>query len=222
MLNDLSEFIQSNPDPNWNERSQFKCFSTATNIRDSGEPRYSSGFISKWTQMYELLGVAGLKLGYLGRSVIRRNSDRLSSAPDQNYWNLAELQGYVQQKYDVCLTLSKATTACLKKLVSWKKHKNVIPKRPRTGQKKKRDYRLVRSPSCPDCLWAVGGLLRDECHLLWGISAAMFGVKLMSASKFPSSMNAASKPTMEPLISALSNVWFKPIKQGILSPPLPS
>jgi len=41
----------------------------------------------------------------------------------------------------------------------------------------------------------------------------MFGVKLMSASKFPSSMNAASKPTMEPLISALSNVWFKPIKQ---------
>jgi len=46
----------------------------------------------------------------------------------------------------------------------------------------------------------------DECHLLWGVSAAMFGVKLMSASKFPSSMNAASKPTMEPLISALSNV----------------
>jgi len=34
--------------------------------REMGNLGISSGFISKWTQMYELLGVAGLKLGYLG------------------------------------------------------------------------------------------------------------------------------------------------------------
>jgi len=64
---------------NWNERSQFKCFSTATNIERFRGTSVYSGFISKWTQMYELLGVAGLKLGYLGSVISRRNSDRLSS-----------------------------------------------------------------------------------------------------------------------------------------------
>jgi len=81
----------------------------------------------------------------------------------------------VQQEYDVVF-LSKATTACLKKLGLAGKHRNVIPKKdPELVKKKTRDYRLV-SPSCPDCLWAVGGLFVDECHLLWGDSAAMFGV----------------------------------------------
>jgi len=89
--------------------------------------------------------------------------------------------------------------------ISWKKHRNVIPKRPRTGQKKTRDYRLVRSP-CPDFSGQLVVFFVDECHLLWGDLCGYVWGKLMSASKFPSSMNAASKPTMEPLISALSNV----------------
>jgi len=46
--------------------------------------------------MYELLGVAGLKLGYLGSVGYLEAQQRQAviMAPDQNYWNLAELQGY--------------------------------------------------------------------------------------------------------------------------------
>jgi len=90
--------------------------------------------------MYEL-GVAGLKLGYLGR--LSRGATATGChhlAPDQNYWNLAELQGYVQQEYDVVFDWQSYYSLFEEAGISWKKHRNVIPKRPRTGQKK--DKRL--------------------------------------------------------------------------------
>jgi len=67
MLNDLSEFIQSNRTPAIETSARSSNVSQRLQTsRDSGNLGISSGFISKWTQMYELLGVAGLKLGYLG------------------------------------------------------------------------------------------------------------------------------------------------------------
>jgi len=66
MLNDLSEFIQSRP-PQVKRALAVQMFLNGYKHREiQGNLGISSGFISKWTQMYELLGVAGLKLGYLG------------------------------------------------------------------------------------------------------------------------------------------------------------
>jgi len=126
-------------------------------------------------------------------------------APDQNYWNLAELQGYVQQEYDVVFDSKQSYSLFEEAGISWKKHRNVIPKKTQNWSKKRQEI-----TDWLEVLPIVSGQLVvffvDECHLLWGDLCGYVWGKLMSASKFPSSMNAASKPTMEPLISALSNV----------------
>jgi len=179
MLNDLSEFIQSNPDPrNWNERSQFKCFSTATNIERFREPRYKFRVHQQMDSNVWTVGCSWIKTGipWVGRLSRGATATGHHLAPDQNYWNLAELQGYATG-VRCSLTLSKATTACLKKLgLAGKTQKRNPKKDPELVKKKTRDYRLVRSPSCPDCLWAVGGLLRRWMPPAMGRSLAMFGV----------------------------------------------
>jgi len=131
----------------------------------------SSGFISKWTQMYELLGVAGLKLGYLGRSVIsRRNSDRLSSLGSRP--KLLEPRRTARvcaTEYDVVFDSKQSYYSFLKKLGLAGKHRNVIPKKTQNWSKKRQEI--------TDWLEAhraqiVSGQLVvffvDECHLLWG------------------------------------------------------
>jgi len=80
--------------------------------------------------------------------------------------------------------------------ISWKKHRNVIPKDPELVKKKKdkitdwlEAHRAAR----------VSGQLVvffvDECHLLWGDLCGYVWGKTDERIKFPSSMNAASKPT---------------------------
>jgi len=78
----------------------------------------------------------------LGRSVIsRRNSDRLSSLGSRpNYWNLAELQGYVQQEYDVVFDSKQSYYSLFEEAgISWKKHRNVIPKKDPESKKKRQE-----------------------------------------------------------------------------------
>jgi len=59
-------------------------------------------------------------------------------APDQNYWNLAELQGYVQQEYDVVFDSKQSYYSLFEEAgISWKKHRNVIPKDPELVKKKR-------------------------------------------------------------------------------------
>jgi len=61
-------------------------------------------------------------------------------APDQNYWNLAELQGYVQQEYDVVFDSKQSYYSLFEEAgISWKKTQKRNPKRPRTGQKKRQE-----------------------------------------------------------------------------------
>jgi len=99
--------------------------------------------------MYELLGVAGLKLGWVGR--LSRGATATGChhlAPDQNYWNLAELQGYVQQEYDVVFDSKQSYYSLFEEAgISWKTQKRNPKKDPELVKKKTRDYRLVRSPS---------------------------------------------------------------------------
>ena len=68
MLDGLNKFIQSNPDPRELKRAlAVQMFLKGYKHREIQEILgVSSGFISKWVQLYKLLGVSGLKLGYQG------------------------------------------------------------------------------------------------------------------------------------------------------------
>ncbi|NJO51416.1 MAG: helix-turn-helix domain-containing protein, partial [Leptolyngbyaceae cyanobacterium RM2_2_4] len=67
-LEDLEAFIQSNPDPREMKRAvAAKMFLEGYRHWQIQEILgVSSGFISKWSQMYELLGAAGLRLAHQG------------------------------------------------------------------------------------------------------------------------------------------------------------
>ncbi len=98
MLDDLNDFIHSNPDARELKRAvAVQMFLKGYKHREIGESLgVSSGFISKWTQRYEHLGVSGLNLRYLGSVGYLEPEQRQSVVTwlqSKNYWNLAELQG---------------------------------------------------------------------------------------------------------------------------------
>ena len=68
MVDTLNEFIKSNPDPRELKRAlAVKMFLENYKHREIQTILgISSGFISKWTKIYEKSGIDGLKLGYLG------------------------------------------------------------------------------------------------------------------------------------------------------------
>jgi len=73
--------------------------------------------------MYELLGgwiKTGIPwVGRLSRGATATGCHHL--APDQNYWNLAELQGYVQQEYDVVFDSKQSYYSLFEEAgISWK------------------------------------------------------------------------------------------------------
>lgn len=64
----------------------------------------SVGFISKWKQTFEARGVAGLLLQYQGSSGYlerKQQQDVIDWLNQKNYWNLRELQQYVEDTYNV-------------------------------------------------------------------------------------------------------------------------
>ena len=64
MLDELNDFIHSKRDAREFKRAvAVPMFIKGYKHREIGE---NSGFISKWTERYEQLGVQGLKLGYQG------------------------------------------------------------------------------------------------------------------------------------------------------------
>ena len=106
MLDDLNQFIQSNPDARELKRA------VAVQMFLQGYKHceiqailgVSSGFISKWTRLYEQFEVSGLRLGYQGSVGYLEPEQRqavITWLKTKNYWNLAELQGHIQDEFDV-------------------------------------------------------------------------------------------------------------------------
>lgn len=112
----------------------------------------SSGLISKWTKLYELLGRAGLRLGYQGSVGDLEPEQRqavITWLQSKDYWNLAELQGHIQDQYDVVFNSKQSYYTLFEQAgISWKKTQKRNPKEdPALVQKKTGDYRLVRGSS---------------------------------------------------------------------------
>ena len=145
MLEELNEFIQSNPDARELKRAiAIQMFLKGYKHREIQESLgVSSGFISKWNQVYEALSVAGLKLGYQGSVGYLSPEQRqavIAWLQTKNYWNLSELQGYIQDEYDVVFDSRQSYYTLFEQAgISWKKTQKRNPKEdPALVQKKNR------------------------------------------------------------------------------------
>ena len=156
MLDGLKEFIQSNPDPREMKRAvAVQMFLEGYKHRDIQEILgVSSGFISKWTQLHQQLGVSGLKLGYSGSVSYLTPEQRqavINWLQTKNYWNLAELQGYVQDQYDVVFDSKQSYYTLFEQagISAEIRPRSVTLKKTQPWFKKKtRNYRLAGSASC--------------------------------------------------------------------------
>jgi putative transposase len=159
-MEDLSEFIQSNPDPRELKRAlavqmviqQYTYFE----IRDVLQ--VSCGFISKWKQIFEQQGVAGLALkhqGSTGYLDARQRQGVIGWLKQKNYWNLDELQQHIEDTYAVVFASKQSYYNLFQEAgISWKKtHKRNPKKDPELVEKKTGDYSLVRGTATGDYRW---------------------------------------------------------------------
>ena len=134
MLDDLNEFIHCNPDARELKRAvAVQMFLKGYKHREIRESLgVSSGFVSKWTDSYKQLGVSGLKLGYAGSVGYLKLEQRqavLTWLKRKNYWNLAELQGYIETEYQVVFDSKQSYYTLFEQAgISWKKTQKRNPK----------------------------------------------------------------------------------------------
>lgn len=166
MLEDLTDFIASNPDARELKRAvAVQMVLKGYKHREIGESiGVSSGFISKWTGVYEQLGVSGLKLGYPGSVGYLEPEQRqavIAWLKRKNYWNLAELQVYIEAEYEVMFDSKQSYYTLFEQAgISWKKTQKRNPKAdPEWVEKKTGNHVVVGRASAGNCDERVSGLL---------------------------------------------------------------
>jgi len=154
MLDNLNEFIRSNPDPRELKRAlAVQMFLQEYKHREIQKILFvSSGFISKWNQCYQLRGISGLRVGYQGSAGYLETGHRqavITWLQSKDYWNLSELQGYIQDEYGVVFDSKQSYYTIFQQAgVSWKKTQKRNPKEdPTLVQKKTGDNGLAGGSS---------------------------------------------------------------------------
>jgi putative transposase len=157
MLLDLTELIESKPDPRELKRAvAVKMFMSGYKHREIQESlSVSSGFISKWTAWYQLLGVTGIRLGYsgsVGYLSEKQQQATIDWLQSKDYWNLTELRGYIQDEYEIVFASKQSYYTLFEAAgISWKKTQKINPKsEPKLVQKKTGDYRMARAAPSPN------------------------------------------------------------------------
>jgi putative transposase len=150
MLCELKEFVQSNPDARELKRAvAVQMFLKGYKHREIQESlSVSSGFISKWSALYAELGVSGLKLrhkGSVGYLTPEQRQSVLTWLQRKEYWNLAELQGYIHHEHQVVFESKQSYYSLFKEAgMSWKKTQKRNPKaNPELVQKKDRKLQIA-------------------------------------------------------------------------------
>lgn len=153
-MDELTEFIQSNPDPRELKRALAvqMVMQEYTYYEISAVLGVSVGFISKWRQIYEQRGLTGLSLRHQGSKGYLTSEQRQSVVKwlqQKNYWNLGELQQYVEAQYDVVFESKQSYYSLFAQAgISWKKTQKCNPKAdPEAVEKKTGDYGMVGSVS---------------------------------------------------------------------------
>lgn len=153
-MEQLSQLIQSNPDPRELKRALAvqMVFQNYRHREIQSVLQVCSGFISKWTQVFEQQGVEGLRLQYKGSKGYLDFAQRqvvLEWLKQKNYWNLQELQAYLEDSYCVVFRSLQSYYELFHSAgISWKKTQKSNPKKDtQLVEKKTRDYFLVRETS---------------------------------------------------------------------------
>ncbi len=146
-IKELSEFIQSNPDPRELKRALAVQMViqkyTYFEIRDVMQ--VSVGFISKYKQLFKEQGIAGLTLKHQGSTGYLDANARLAVIDwlhHKNYWNLSELEQHVLDTYNVTFASKQSYYDLFTEAgISWKKtHKRNPKLEQELVEKKTGDY----------------------------------------------------------------------------------
>jgi len=134
-MDELSQFIQGNPDP----RELKRALAVQMVLQDyrhreiQAVLQVSSGFISKWTQAFEQQGVKGLRLQHKGSTGYLDVQERLTVLEwlkQKNYWDLQELQAHIENSYDVVFRSLQSYYELFRVAgISWKKTQKRNPKK---------------------------------------------------------------------------------------------
>lgn len=134
-MDELSQFIQSNPDPRELKRA-LAVQMVQHNYRHRAIQailQVSSGFISKWTQSFEQQGVDGLSLRYKGSAGYLNSQQHqavIEWLKQKNYWNLQELQIHIESHYGVVFQSNQSYYDLFGQAgISWKKTQRSNPKK---------------------------------------------------------------------------------------------
>jgi putative transposase len=111
----------------------------------------SSGFISKWKQIYALEGLSALKLAHKGATgylKIEQRKKIIEWLQAKNYWNLGELKAYIEEQYEVVFISQQSYYDLFEQAgISWKKTQKSNPKTdPELVKKNDRIDGMVRMP----------------------------------------------------------------------------
>jgi putative transposase len=144
-MDELTEFIQSNPDPRELKRALAVQMVlqgyTYFAIRDVLQ--VSVGFISKYKQVFHEHGVARLALQHQGSSGYLDAHQRqtvIAWLKQKDYWNLSELQQHIEHSYAVVFASPQSYYDLFAEAgISWKKTQKRNPKAdPEVVEKKNR------------------------------------------------------------------------------------
>lgn len=131
----LAAFIQSNPTSQELKRAlAVQMVQQGYSYREIQQVlQVSLGFISKWKQVYQTQGVAGLKLGYwgtVGYLTLIQKQAIVEWLESHNSWNLEELVLHVEQYYGVVFQSKQSYYALLHTAgLSWKKSQPTRPQK---------------------------------------------------------------------------------------------
>ena len=153
-MEELTALIQSNPDPRELKRALAVQMMlqeyTYFEIRDVLQ--VSVGFISKWKQVFDVQGTDGLGLQHQGSKGYLKDPQRqavIAWLKQKNYWNLSELQCYIEEHYGVVFASKQSYYELFAAAdISWKKTQKRNPKAdPQLVERKTGHYRLAGAAS---------------------------------------------------------------------------
>lgn len=132
-MEELIDFIQSNPDPRELKRALAvqMVMQNYTHATIGEILRVSVGFVNKWKYIFVEQGVAGLRLKHQGSRGYVDDVQRqtiISWLKQKNYWHLDELKEYVFDNFGVGFESNQSYYELFKQAeISWKKTQKKNP-----------------------------------------------------------------------------------------------
>lgn len=175
-IKELDEWIKTNPDSRELKRAlAVKLSLQGWTYQAVGSIlKVSISFVGKWKNQFKYRGLAGLKLTYKGaKSYLTKEQKQevINWLQEQEYWDLAELECYLIDQYDVVFKSPTSYYALLKEAkISWQKAQPKNPRQdPELVKKKTQEIKDVLEKLSPEInAGEVAVYAIDEVHLLEG------------------------------------------------------